>query len=527
MFPAMQSAPPNILNQNNTMNIDRSSSRPRRWLILAALALLAGGATALAAEATKPDEKPSVNIKVDPAALPRAQNPMYSLSPIVKRVMPSVVKVVTRERAKEMQVEGMFPFDDPDLRQFFGPFFGGRDGRGGQRRIVRQPPQIGLGSGVIVSADGYILTNSHVVDDADSLKVTLSDGRVLTAKVIGKDQKSDVAVIKVDVHDLPAITFADSDDVQVGDRVLAIGNPFGVGETVTSGIVSGTGRSGATGLDYEDFIQTDAAINPGNSGGALVDMEGRLIGLNTAILSRSGGFQGIGFAIPANLARHVIDSLVGSGKVVRGFLGVTIQDLSPDLADQFNLKSNNGAVVADVTPDSPASKSGLKSGDVILEYEGKQLKDSRQLKFAVAATEPGKKVNIGYLRDGKNETATVTIGELPGEKQAVSAASGGEEGVLDGVEVADLDAPARNEFEVPSRVHGALVTNVDPSSAAAEAGLAPGDVIQEINHHPIRTADEAVKLTEHAGSRKTLLKLWSHGSTHFLVVDETAGKPSS
>jgi serine protease Do len=366
-----------------------------------------------------------------------------------------------------------------------------------------------------------------VVDDAESLKVTLSDGRILTAKVIGKDQKTDIAVIKVDARDLPAITFADSDDIQVGDRVLAVGNPFGIGETVTSGIVSGTGRSGATGLDYEDFIQTDAAINPGNSGGALIDMQGRLIGLNTAILSRSGGFQGIGFAIPANLARHVVDSLVKSGKVVRGYLGITIQDISPDLADQFHLKSNSGAVVADVKPDAPAANAGLKSGDVILEYEGKPVKDSRQLKFSVAAMEPGQKAKLGYLRDGKNETATVTVGEVPGEKQTVAASAANDTGVLDGVEVADLDAAARQEFEVPTRVHGAVVANVDPSSAAAEAGLAPGDVIEEINHQPIRTADDAVKLTEHSANRKTLLKLWSHGSTHFLVVDETDSKPSS
>jgi serine protease Do len=510
-------------NQRRPMHIHLSTPRSRRWLVMAALALFAGGTTWLAAE-SKHDDKPWVNIKVDPAPLPRAQDPMYSLSPIVKRVIPSVVKVVTRERAKEMQVGGGSPFDDPDLRQFFGPFFGGR---GGQRRIVRQPPEMGLGSGVIVSADGYILTNNHVVDDADSMKVTLSDGRVLTAKVIGKDQKSDIAVIKIDAHDLPAITFANSSDVQVGDRVLAVGNPFGVGETVTSGIVSGTGRSGATGLDYEDFIQTDAAINPGNSGGALVDMEGRLIGLNTAILSRSGGFQGIGFAIPSDLARHVIDSLVSTGKVVRGFLGVTIQDLSPDLADQFQLKSNSGAVVADVKPDTPAANGGLKSGDVILEFEGKPVKDSRQLKFAVAATAPGQKVKLGYLRDGKNEIATVTVGEIPGEKQTVNSTSGKDNGVLDGVEVGDLDPAAREEFEVPPRVHGALVSNVDPSSAAAEAGLAPGDVIQEINHQPVRTADDAVKLTEHGASRKTLLKLWSHGAIHFLVVDETDSKPSS
>lgn len=505
------------------MNIPPSTSSSRRWLLLAALAFFAGGTTWLAAEA-KHDDKPSVKMKVDATALPRGQDFAFSFNPIVKRVTPSVVKVVTRERAKEMQVDGGGPLDDPAFRQFFGPFFGNG---GGQRRIVRQPPEVGLGSGVIVSPDGYILTNNHVVDDADSLKVTLSDGRVLTAKVIGKDSKTDIAVIKVDAHDLPAITFANSDDVHVGDRVLAVGNPFGIGETVTSGIVSGTGRSGATGLDYEDFIQTDAAINPGNSGGALVDLEGRLIGLNTAILSRSGGFQGIGFAIPSNLARHVINSLVTTGRVVRGYLGVTIQDINPDLADQFQLKSDSGAMVADVKPGNPAAKAGLKSGDVILEYEGKPVKDTQQLKFAVAATEPGKKVKIGYLRDGKSETATVTIAELPGDKQSINPASGQDNGVLDGVEVADLDDNARSQFNVPPRVHGALVASVDPDSASAAAGLSEGDVIEEINRHPVRSADDAVKLTEHSETRKTLLKIWTHGVTHFLVVDESDEKPSS
>ena len=495
----------------------------RRWLVLAMMAMLAGGTTWVVAE-SKRDEKPSVNIKVDAAPLPRTEDTAVSFNPIVKRVTPSVVKVVTRERAKEMEVNGVSPFDDPAFRQFFGPFF---NGPGGGRRVIRQPPQIGLGSGIIVSADGYILTNNHVVDDADKVKVTLGDGREMTAKVIGTDKKSDIAVIKVDAHDLPAVTFADSDDVLVGDRVLAIGNPFGIGQTVTSGIVSATGRSGDLGLDYEDFIQTDAAINPGNSGGALVDMQSRLIGLNTAILSRSGGFQGIGFAIPSNLARHIMDSLVTGGKVVRGFLGVTIQDVTPDLAEQFHLKATKGVIISDVTPDSPADKAGLKSGDVVLDYNGKPAPDSRRLKFAVAATEPGHEVKLRLLRSDKEEAVTVKVGELPGDKQLTRASGSKDNGVLDGVEVADLDAAARNEFEVPARLHGALVSNVDPASAAAEAGLAPGDVIQEINHQPVRSADDAVRLTEHSETHKTLLKLWSHGGTHFLVVDETDGKPSS
>ena len=493
--------------------------------MLAVLVLLAGGTTLVVAEAKHDEQaKPSVNIKVDAAPLPRTADYSLSLNPIVKRVLPSVVKVVTRERAKEMSVEGFSPFDDPNFRQFFGPFF---NMPGGQRRIVRQPPQVGLGSGVIVSADGYILTNSHVVDDADKVKVTLGDGREMTAKVIGTDKKSDIAVIKVDASDLPAVVFANSDDVLVGDRVLAVGNPFGIGQTVTSGIVSATGRAGEIGLDYEDFIQTDAAINPGNSGGALVDMQGRLIGLNTAILSRSGGFQGIGFAIPANLARHVVDSLVSSGRVVRGFLGVSIQNLNSDLADEFKLKSTNGALVTDVTPDSPAAKAGLKSNDVILKYDDKPVKDGRSLKFAVAASEPGHEARVDILRDGKDESVTVKVGEAPGEKQKAGSVSGGDNDVLNGVEVADLETGARNEFEIPPRVQGALVTNVDPSSAAAEAGLSPGDVILEINRHPVRNADDAVRLTAHSETRKTLLKLWSRGGTHLLVVDETDSKPSS
>ncbi len=492
----------------------------RRWLTLAILAMLIGGATWVVAESKIETEsgKRSVQITVDNTPLTRSADETLSFSPIVKKVIPSVVKVVTRERAKEIEVNGGVPFDDPMFRQFFGPLFGGQ---GGQHRVVRQPPEVGLGSGVIVSADGYILTNNHVVDHADSVKVTLSDGREFNAKVIGTDKKTDIAVIKVDATGLPAITFANSGDVEVGDRVLAVGNPFGIGETVTSGIVSAKGRSGALGLAYEDFIQTDAAINPGNSGGALVDMRGRLIGLNTAILSRSGGFQGIGFAIPSNMARHIMDSLVKNGRVVRGFLGVTIQDLSPDLASEFGLKATKGAIVTDVTPDSPASRAGLKRDDVIEEFNGKPIKDSRDLSFAVAATDPGTEASLKLLRDGKEQTVTVKVGEQSGEQKLSNANATGNNSVLNGVEVTDLDAASRNEFDIPARIHGALITQVDPSSASAAAGLAPGDVILEIDHQRVRSADDAVRLTEHAPSRKTLVLVWSHGGTHFVVVDET------
>jgi len=511
------------------MNANPLSSRPPRWLLPAVTAMLISGATWLVAESKSdaPDSHRSVDVKVDATPLPRVGDTNFSFSPIVKRVIPSVVKVVTRERAKEFEVDGGSPFDDPAFRQFFGPLFGAPNGG---RRIIRQPPQIGLGSGVIVSPDGYILTNNHVVDGADQVQVTLADKRVLTAKVVGTDKKTDIAVIKVDAKDLPSLTFADSGDVQVGDRVLAVGNPFGLGETVTTGIVSGLGRAmpGEAGtFNYQDYIQTDAAINPGNSGGALVDMQGRLIGLNTAIYSRDGGFQGIGFAIPSDLARSIMDSLVKNGRVVRGYLGVTIQDLAPDVAEQFHLKSGRGAIVTDVSPDSPAAKAGLKGDDVVLDFAGQPVTDSRALSFAVAGTEPGKEETVRILRDGKEENLTVKVGEQPGDQQLASASSSaGDNSVLNGVEVTDLDAASRNEFDVPSRVHGALVTDVDSSSASAAAGLAAGDVIMEIDHQPVRSADDAVRLTEHAASRKTLLKLWSRDGIHFLVVDETAGKSS-
>jgi serine protease Do len=305
------------------------------------------------------------------------------------------------------------------MRRFFGaPTLGPR--RGFNLPPLNMPPQQGIGSGVIVPQDGYILTNNHVIDNADEVRVVMNDGREYTAKVVGRDPKSDVAVIKIEgKDDLPTVPLADSEKVEVGDVVLAVGNPFGIGQTVTKGIVSATGRGGAVGLDYEDFIQTDAAINPGNSGGALVDVDGRLIGINTAILSRSGGNQGIGFAIPVNLAHDVMESLVTDGVVTRGFLGVMIQDLTPALAEQFNVEEGTrGAVVGDVTPKSPADKAGLKSGDVIVDFNGKKVRDSRHLKLEVARTKPGESVPLKVIRDGKTKELTVTVKELPGTEHA-------------------------------------------------------------------------------------------------------------
>ena len=506
------------------MKTNSLSARAR--VLMLALGLGAAGTLTWSATALNAGS-PSVSVNVDPKPITPVHSGLgVSYSPVVKKVAPSVVKVQVTEKAKAVSSQELPPFlNQPGLREFFGEQFGFN--QPGRRGTFRQPPQQGLGSGVIVSADGYILTNSHVVKGADTIKVTLSDGRELTAKVIGTDPQTDLAVIKVDTKDLPAITFTDSDKVEVGDMVLAVGNPFGIGQTVTSGMVSGLGRA-TMGLDYEDFIQTDAAINPGNSGGALVDAQGRLVGVNTAILSRTGGFQGIGFAIPANLARNVMEQLVATGKVVRGYLGVSMQDLNADRASEFNIPSRSGALVAEVVPDSPADKAGLKAGDVITQLDGKPMKDGRQIKLAVANYAPGQKLTVEVLRDGKTKNVEIAVAARPSEQSlARGQGRGGRDfeaedtGTLNGVGVGDLDAQTRREFDIPATVKGALVTSVEPDSAAATAGLEPGDVIQEINRQPVTGADDAMRLTETSESKRTLLRVWSQRGSRYVVVDET------
>ncbi|MDR2675792.1 MAG: DegQ family serine endoprotease [Opitutaceae bacterium] len=507
------------------------AGRRRRRAAFIGGGLLAAGALAFSVAALAAGEpKPSVAINVDEKPLARTAADSYA--PVIKQVAPSVVKVLVTERAKNVPVQDNPFFNDPRFREFFGPFgfgFGGPGGPfgGGGGRMQRQPEQTGLGSGVVVSADGYIVTNSHVVTGADVIKVSFNDGRELGAKLVGADPKSDLAVIKVDATGLPAITFADSDQLEVGDRVLAIGNPFGIGQTVTSGMVSGLGRA-TLGLDYEDFIQTDAAINPGNSGGALVDVLGRLVGVNTAILSRSGGFQGIGFAIPANMTRSIMEQLVAHGKVTRGYIGVVVQNITPAFAEQFDLDKTEGALVAEIVDGGPADKAGLKTGDVITEFNKKPVKDARALKLTVANVAPGQTVPVTVARDGKTETLELKVGELPRDPgDPADPADGGpgrDEGTLQGVGVSDLSARARREFDIPARIRGALVTEVAPDSAAAAAGLQPGDVILEINRQPVRGAEDAVRLTSNPKSRKTLLLIWNQKGTRFVAVDETGGK---
>jgi len=494
-----------------------------RWLALSlgAAALVAGSALAVN-QTDKTQSKPTLGtakVEVDATPVARTGGAFTSFAPVVKKVVPGVVKLVVTTKSPAGSMPDWFGFSDPFWRRFFG-----NQPRGSTpNRHPNIPRQYGLGSGVVVTQDGYILTNNHVVDNADEVKVTLHDGREFTAKVVGRDPKSDIAVIKVDAEKLPYVPMADSDNVEVGDIVLAIGNPYGVGQTVTTGIVSATGRGGLGIEEYEDFIQTDAAINPGNSGGALVDAQGRLIGINTAIFSRSGGSQGIGFAIPANLARNVMDNLVQFGRVSRGYLGVMIQDVTPALAREFKLDNQHGALIGDVLPDAPADKAGLRNGDVVVEYNGKDIRGSRNLKLAVGETKPGTTVPVKIVRNGATKNLKVTVQEIPGaEKLAENTGSeAADKGTLNGVGVTDLDARAREELKAPDTINGVVVTEVEPDSAAAEAGIRPGDIIQEINRQPVKTAEEAVRLTEHPKDKITLLRVWRDGGSRYIVVDET------
>lgn len=502
--------------------ITKLTSRARIALLAGAIAV-AGATTAFSRFGDEHAKATPVRLVVDDSAPNRDGHFTTSFAPVVKTVAPSVVKVEVSGAAKMADAPEMPMLNDP----FFQRFFGGQFDQRQLRRSQPMPRQHGLGSGVIVTKDGYILTNNHVVDGADEVKVTLQDKREYNAKVVGKDPKTDIAVLKIDAHDLPFLPFANSDKVEVGDVALAIGNPFGIGQTVTMGIISATSRGNVgVGVDYEDFIQTDASINPGNSGGALVDAEGRLIGINTAILSRSGGNQGIGFAIPVNLARNVMESLIKDGRVVRGFIGVVIQDLTPALADQFDVKHASGALVSEVKSDGPADKAGVKVGDVVVDWNGHSIRDSRQLKLAVAQVKPGHKATMKVIRDGDAKTLTITPKELPGSEVASNSHfnSGSDSDALNGVTVGNIDTMARSQLKIPSDVKGALVTAVDENSAAFEAGLREGDVIQAINRKSVENADEAVSLSEKIKGDKILLRVWSNGGSHFIAVNEGSGK---
>ena len=495
--------------------------RVRTLQLLAAVVLsaaLSATASNRGESANSGEKNAGLNLPIDESAVPRHGVPGGSFAPIVAKVAPAVVKIVSQNVVTNSGDQNPFS-DDPFLRRFFGNQFGQLMPHMGPFR------ERGLGSGVIITKDGYILTNNHVVGNAKEVTVTLQDGRQFTAKVIGRDAGSDIAVVRIEAKDLPVLPLADSTKVRVGDIALAVGNPFGVGQTVTSGIVSATGRGGMGIEDYEDFIQTDAAINPGNSGGALVDIEGRLIGINTAILSRSGGYQGVGFAIPTDIARNVTESLVKYGEVKRGYLGVMIQDVTPALAQEFKLKDTHGALVTEVEPDGPAAKAGLKNGDVIIDLNGKKVIDGRHLKLAVADTAPGTRVPLTVWRDGSTKKLDIDVKQLPSSNEVAQNGPAGsnknDTGTLKGVAVNDLNPQLRSELNVPKSVKGAVVTGIAPNSPAADAGLKPGDVIEEINRHPVKDADDAVKLAENGSNKRTLLRVWSNGGSHYVVVNES------
>ncbi|MFY9986325.1 MAG: Do family serine endopeptidase [Chthoniobacterales bacterium] len=502
----------------------KSKDRSLGWMMaVAGVGILASG-TAVFSAVTGNDQKPPLNLKYDNTAINRDTTPGHSFAPIVQKVTPSVVQVYVTTKTGT----GNFGMGNQDLQDQLRRFFGRQFP---QMPEQQSPGEKALGSGIVISSDGYILTNNHVVQNARTIQVKLTDGRTFSGKVIGTDPETDVALVKIDADNLQPITFADSDQAQVGDVVLAVGDPFGIGQTVTEGIISAKNRQGVSddSSSDESFIQTDAAINPGNSGGPLIDTDGRLVGMNTAILSRSGGNQGIGFAVPSDLCRWVADSLIKNGKVERGMLGVVIQNLSPELAKAMNSHRTSGALVSEVTPGTPADKAGIKSGDVVTQFDNKPVDDENSLKLMVAETAPGKSVPIQVDRNGQTLNLSVTLESLSAKTTLAKNEpnSNGNEpqgDALHGVGVQDLDRQTREELNIPANVHGALITQVDPSSPSGEAGLREGDVIEEINHQPVRNAEDADRLTEgKGGTGETLVKIWNQNGSHYVAVQEGNG----
>jgi serine protease Do len=460
---------------------------------------------------------------VSPAAAqgtpPTQSGVVTTFASVVETVAPSVVTVFTTQTVS--RPAAAFQFPDDALRQFFGGQLPQRQGK--------QTLQ-GLGSGVIVSPDGYILTANHVVSGADEIMIGLgTELRKFKAKKIGTDPGTDVALLKIDEKNLPAITFADSDKARAGDLVLAVGNPFGLRQTVTMGIISAVGRGGVGIVDYENFIQTDAAINMGNSGGALVNTKGELLGINTAIFSRSGGNQGIGFAIPANLAREVMQSLREKGRVVRGYIGVSVQTLSPELAEAMKLNGQlTGALVGEVAPDTPSAKAGIKTGDVITAVNGKKLSDARELRLMIGSMLPGSKAQLEVNREGQTKMFDVQLAEMPaGMTQEGGPAASPEESaqpekttVFGGVAVADITDDIRTALNLPREIQGAVIAELDADSPAGKAGLHEGDVIQEVNKQRVRNARDLVAISKKLKpNEKILIRIYSQGRSGYVALE--------
>ncbi|MBU8870157.1 MAG: DegQ family serine endoprotease [Gemmatimonadales bacterium] len=445
------------------MNQSRNGRRMAAWLAFAiTIAVLASASTAFKG----PQE-----------------NQLQSYADVAEVAMPSVVNI-SADKMVEQNFQHPF-MRDPFFRRFFE--MPDDETHRGNERVSRS-----LGSGVLISSDGYIITNNHVVQGAEKIRVVFHEEREYTAEIIGTDPSTDIALIKIEADDLPAIAMSDSDLLRVGDQVMAIGNPFGVGQTVTMGIVSAIGRTIGL-IDYEDLIQTDASINPGNSGGALVDMQGRLVGMNAAILSRSGGSQGVGFAIPAKMINRIVESLKADGEVHRAYLGVLPQEVTQAMADYYQMERPRGVLVAQVNDDTPAQKAGLNEGDIILSVDGKEIKNPSTLRNVISLSEVGHKAQLKVLRDGKVKDFTVRLEKFPEADliaDQVSPEGDQEDETLDGVSVTELTNRMRAMGRLAEDLNGLLVTSVQPTSNAARAGLTKGDVIQEIGDREVSTLKE-------------------------------------
>jgi serine protease Do len=485
----------------------------RRLLVMALALALCGGVAGYAVAHTGQGASGHVHATLK-IADPIEGASKTGFAPIVKQVLPNVVNISSSKVVRTPNQIGEGMQMDPFFQQFFGHGFGNGPAVPKERR------ERSLGSGVIVSPEGYVLTNNHVVDGATDIKVTLSDKREIKAAIVGTDPKTDVAVLKLEGSNFPAITLGDSSKVQVGDYALAIGDPFGVGQTVTMGIVSAKGRGNLGIEDYEDFIQTDAPINPGNSGGALINNLGELVGINTAILSHgSGGNEGIGFAIPVNLARQVMNQLLDHGKVTRGYLGVVVHPISPAMAKALGQSEPTGALVGDVSAKGPAQSAGVERGDIILELNNKSVSDANELRNTVSMLQPGETVKLKISRNGSVRDLSVKLGELPTSKEeAQNQKKGASKEALEGVSVENLDADTAKELGLPASTKGVVVMDIDPSSPKADSGLRKGDVIQEVSHQPVHNVAEFEQAMHKAGKEEALLLVNRGGTTLFIAA---------
>lgn len=500
------------------MKTIRSMSSLRALGAVAAVGLLVGGGATwhgIAAEPTMPVA--AVEAQAAPAVSRAAVGGRESYADVVKLVTPAVVTIRTEGRAR-VAPTGFGDDDQEMFRRFFGPQFS--PGQQPQRRAPRAFKQRAMGSGVVVSADGYILTNNHVIDNADDIRVEFTDGRGFKATLVGADKPSDLAVLKVESTGLPTVKIGDSNAVEVGDVVLAVGNPLGVGQTVTMGIISAKGRSTSAGDgSYEDFLQTDAPINHGNSGGALVNLRGELVGINSQIVSSSDGNIGIGFAIPANMARHVMDDLKKDGRVRRAQLGVSVQPVTSDMAESLGLKNVSGAIVSSVGEGSAAERAGVKRGDVITSFNGQPVQDFNSLRNRVADMAPGATAALGIIRDGSEKTLSVKLDEAEVSKQARNAddAASDDKAAL-GVSVAPLTPQLAERAGMPRDTRGILVQDVNPEGRAADAGIQAGDVIVEVNRQSVHTVDELRNAIRKGADKPALLLVSRDGRESFVTV---------